>query len=506
MLAIIQRIERCCAKLPVKGPVSSSVDPKPLVRLLKHIRRGIQLTEICLVFYDNGLAPEEPWKEWKDEAKTSRPWLSYESDTWQARLEHLRVVLINHYAQLSHPYSDYSPLAADRSKQYRPSELIYVLCGRLEMCMFKKRSVESRKRMASARATDLGYIRDNELAIDDSRVLSMPCSRVLDSLRHLFLRSVTICYSDQLELYWELLEHRLYRLVLYAHTEMDLDVKDFRQAPKAEASEKLLYFAHPKLLSIATLFSAAIHKRFYMARLFERLEYPQAYRREQDLVKAIYSWFLRKAKNMTSRQTSKSVRERTLESNLMAGEIEMYRFEFPRDDDGVMAILSRNRGEAFQKIVDSASRSVADIIEKDLPKINPGSPEPFLLQYALLEITEQTMKHTCEGASVFDHASLERDMDVQYEDLRRTDRPRMIQLFNHWQLLYKKQTIAYNSYLRALAAFVYYTYRDFQGKFSGRITMDEWAEDLCGRELFHTVLLGKASVPESNARKSLFSM
>ena len=149
---------------------------------------------------------------------------------------------------------------------------------------------------------------------------------------------------------------------------------------------------------------------------------------------------------------------------------------------------------------------MADIIEHDLQAMkSTEEPESAVLQYALMESFELAMRHSCDGARFFDHANLERDLAVQYDYLLRCEEPRLIQLFRGWHIFYKQKVHVYDSFLRALSAWFYLMYRDYGGRLSKRITLDELAEEIFGPELHCRVLLRKEPPPKLVARSAYCS-
>lgn len=541
MDAVIERLEAHAERMVPNRAVSTQVNPEPLRGLIAELARALDLTQLSLLYYHHlaelrrrgqpdrpallvAWSPPAPWRQSPDSAP-SEPWRSLTSQNWLDAQERVRLVLLNHYETLKIHYANYAGmLRGEVARDYRASELAYTLCARIEMCSYACRTVEQKSLMCRALATDVEVARRLELAMSETEpVLAYRCSTALAAMRRFATRCSFVSYEPELERYWELLEHRLQRLMLYASTEIDHDMPSMRTAPKrSEGRTVELYAANPLYITTLTVTSCALHRKFLYSRYLP-WRAPVPYEGEKQMAEAVRAWLARRGSASATSCTADSVRDRTVASSIAPGEREMYRIDNPREDDSDLSILSKNRGDSFKHVIDATEASVDVIISLGLRETqSPDSLESFPFQYAVLDLCEQACRTMCCGMEWFEHASLEADLELQLEDLRRTDRPRVTQVFNHWQLCFRKETFAYNSIVRALAAFFYYTYRYFAGHLSRRITLDEWANEMFGQEILHRYLARPefrpaASAPsveqraialERNAvpRTSLFSM
>jgi hypothetical protein len=483
MEQILERIDSCCRKLPVGTAVSSTNNPKPMERMLRHIQRGMSLCQVCLRVYSTDQMPEQLWLDERSQ-RASAPWAEHTPADWHDMSKRLLLLMVDYWPELSQVYVDYSPQAVDRQRPYRASELLYVLRLMMDLCRYGRMDDAAQRRQHARLPQDWAVVSEQELRVAEVPVYQMKCSELMESMRHLIKKSVTLPFHPQVVEYFHALEHALARQVNYAQSVEVLDVPDYCQPVPNVAG---LALANGKLVGIASIMCVLLYRRFSLAT--NMVPRAPAMDLGAGLAQRVKDWYISKAKGMTSRSGSKKLRDRVLRCWLSAGEVELYRYEYPKEEDDTLAILARNRGASFQTMLGDTDMAPADVIEQQLAPLDPAhisGQENFVLQMSMLELCEHTFQHNCYGGDWFNFVVLEQDLEDAVQYLQRSPMPHLVQMYNHWQLCYKDTMYIYDSYLLALTAWFVVMYRDMRGQFNPdpskptRADLHLWAEEVFG--------------------------
>jgi hypothetical protein len=169
-------------------------------------------------------------------------------------------------------------------------------------------------------------------------------------------------------------------------------------------------------------------------------------------------WFSDKAIVMLCTTKSDSVANQFFESCLAPGEREVYKMEKPTESNSATAILVAYRqASAYTDMQNACSRSIKSIFDAELNK----EPESQLLQLALSEVLDLYMRSIIRG-SWHTFRFFESEIGDRYTELTMIAlRPVLVQLFNHFQLLYKGRLYLYNSLKDSLVAWLMIMREDF---------------------------------------------
>lgn len=490
---ILHHIDRCLAKLPVGTSVCESRNPKPMRRLLVHLRRGMELCALCLAFYENRAnVPAECWQDWKKpDQPRSEPWNHCTPRHWQEYATRLLLLLCDHWDELSFTYVDYSALARNQKHtSFRPGDLLYSFRQTMLLCQFAVTPEAERKMLCEIHLprAEWASVQRYALAQTQKPLMQLSVGEVLDSIQHYCSASVHMCYAHDLKDYFGLLELRLAMLIRYAGNITRHDRPEYRLEI---ANVPGVYMPHPRLLSMTSVIVVKQHQqRFSMALgLLPEGSIEQDMRElRAEWVERVRLWMLQRSKDVTSRSASRKLRDRLLRGSLEPGEVQLYKLKLPQEDDGLLLVLSMNRGDAaYASLQRQADTPPAEIITQMLKPLSTEQclrgGESRALQLAMLELMEHLMPQYAEGSNWFDWCTIQDDLELQADEIKRRWLPRLVQVHNHWQLSYKRKLYWFNSFLWSLTAWLWLLFRDERGQLSMRTSLHRLAEEIFGPDV-----------------------
>lgn len=313
-------------------------------------------------------------------------------------------------------------------------------------------------------------------------------------------------YDESLVAYIFQLEFQAAMLLLYANNSLVHATPEYRKPADGEEGVDALYKSSETLLMTCCAASVALHARLITAQCLpratlEELELPPMNASDSQ---ALRKWFVERAGRCITRLASDWLRDRYVESCLWPAEREFYKIENPKDStattisvlkryrdpstadtgDGDRSIIKARRGVQYAGIIEDAQRSQAEIIEREL-SAEPCAVESRLLQLALVEMTSMDAIKHWKMTDWFEYCTLARDLDTQYESFSYDqERPRIVQIFHHFQLVWKRRVVWLNSYVEALV----YWYEIMSRKrgdlppfhLSQRISIEDTAREIFG--------------------------
>jgi hypothetical protein len=140
------------------------------------------------------------------------------------------------------------------------------------------------------------------------------------------------------------------------------------------------------------------------------------------------------------------------------------------------------RGVQYASIIADAERSPLNVIENDL-SAEPGTIESQLLQLALVEISALEFAKAWKNFDWFECCTLSRDLEASIEYLSiDQSRPHIVQIFHHFQLVWRGRVAYINSYIEALCIWFGLMSRPSYPldafHLSGRISVEDLAKEI----------------------------
>jgi len=398
MQYVLDRLDEACEALPAEM-CSSSRDPGPLLRVLFHAERGIELCQTCLdKYYERDLDSEAERGEarrkraagWKDLSgepdddeeeeeggEVSRPWRTAGWREWFAWKE--RALALSHrwYDRLAHVYRPEPELV------YRPGECVALLWAHLELCA-QASHPEAELSLRTLRAADFAEaVAGQELAVSEDAVLHYSMSSLMDATYRLLSLLHRLRFSIDLARYLWLLELRTAQLLVYTGDAATHDLPEYRQKVKGGGGEE--YACNRRFLSDVTTLVVALHARFVVAMQCPRRDpTPEELEEDAPLREALRAWFVDRARAMTTDVASEWFERAYVAALLRPREKEIFRRDFPQDTCTDLTVLSKYRSHngEYRRIMQETERPVKDIVLRDAAKPS----ESLSLQFALHEM------------------------------------------------------------------------------------------------------------------------
>jgi len=505
MLRILEELDKALEGFPQGSRICSAyVDPNPLLRFAEEVQRGVELCRQSLRYYekpDPDMYWEEPELRDPDDAgrviraaKRHKPWLQHTYDFWMARRDRLvRLMVVNH-DELFLEYEDTAAMRNENAgrKRYRPLDSIYVL--QCHMLLAAMASPGAPKQHILVQQSQ--YLRQQGLLLYPGEPSDYPVSQQLGTLKWLMGRWKELMLHPDLELFLLQLELQSAHLLLYADTCLVHDLSDYRRS----AGDRL-WAPNDFFLGTVSCVSVGLHEDLFTSQCVPTAERGR-WSIGEGMADALRRWFVNKANKMTVRTSSPWMRDNLLVASIWPGERDLFQvrskgtpfscfllslspfqIENPREaSPNAMQILKKFRedkkqqqdtGEAFvikgrraiqySDIIRMGNTSPADVIlenydderrkQKGLsPWKQGGEPEGLLLQLALAEVISQEAKKQWQ-IDFSAYCTLEIDFPLQIIAIQKEPQtPRLVQIFHHWQLVYKGQIYWMNSFLETLCA------------------------------------------------------
>jgi hypothetical protein len=492
MISIVEQLERAADQLDEHGQRCNGtrVDPTPLLEFIDQCTALLTVCRVCLAYYDDPVRnkPAEPWVERQNGgSRHSRPWESYTSEVWLARRHRLVGLFVRTYGTLSLPY-DTLESSNDTNTggriRFRPSELLYIVICHVMLCAYAKMNADQKRALCgdgadqqSSSPQSLEYCSVHMLQIHSEPVGAYSVQQLRSTQDWLCSRINELPFDNELVAFLLQLEVRAAMLLVKVDTALVHDVEELRQSLNERE-----YKASDLLLTTLTIVSAALYTRVLTAYCLPSAPVERRIRVPPDLSTRMRRWFVQQAQNHRMRLTSEWIREMYIECSLWPAERELYQLRNPRDVTSVtLTILKTQRDNAvrqqqqpqhpqqstyashpymkssrpveYRHLIENARKPCATIIEEEL-RATPGTPESRLLQLALVEMTALDVKRNWMGIDLFRYCTLARDLELQLESVLHDDfdTPRVAQIFNHFQLLYRGQIHWFDSFIEAWCA------------------------------------------------------
>jgi hypothetical protein len=503
MLEVIKLVEKHAKDLPDEQ-CTANINPNPLYKILLHVERGIELTRLCIDYYSSNKTrePEKAWVEHKSKDGTKdgahrrwRPWKQYTAEMWIDMREQLLAVVCRFYSKLSMVYDD-----VKQKRRYNTAEMIMLLTSHMLVCAFLSMTAVERKDLECTCAQDIAYIDSSHLAPYRGPVMCYSMRQFMESLYLLSSRINDLIYHEDLLRYLMLLDIRASTFLLYPDNGLTHDQAQYREVFK-ESEGAILYESSPRFLSNITSLMNAIRNKVSLGRIFPRVPATGIFSADREMIESLRAWLLARSKRMTSKAASEWIESQFVDMNLWPAEMEIFRQDYPDDICTPLSVLKKYRDARFNNIIQAAETPVADII---LTQLKGGVPpqESLLLQLAMIEVCTLHFRNMCSTFNFSEFVVLEPDLDMQWDGLRREDRPRIVQAFNHFQLYYEKQLYVHDSFLSALCAWFRVMYAKCNGRVSRRLLLDEFVEQLFGPELAEKYLRPPPPAPAKDKRNA----
>jgi hypothetical protein len=322
------------------------------------------------------------------------------------------------------------------------------------------------------RAEDLAYCAARRMCVESARgtpVLQYGPAQVVDALMLLRNAVATCAYHDEVLAMVELLEMAAARLMhrprLYdparvldagAALVSDTVLSDHvREADSDQVSE----YVTPAFVSIVWPSVAGLHRRIDAARSFgsENVDAPPPI--DARWLAVARAHLLAMAAGNAYSDAAPSLRECYMLMHARPGDKELYMLTKPGSSMSDAGIVASTLGDARVKAI-NAGMSLTPITGVrtwlESAAAAASAPEPGSFGLCMHDLLAMTTGHV-PGGQWGDHYSRRaRDLAVvggHAEALEMSMwRPMLVQLFNHWQLLYARRVFWYNSALHAYAA------------------------------------------------------
>lgn len=482
MLDYLRDIEKAIDGFPKDGrPVSASVDPRPLRELCKNLENAIRVCQDCLHYYTKQATGKNVTP--RHQLDDRDPRRTYTEKTWSDRRERLlqKITTCQELLAYNYPLADATAGATaaaaassaakspNTKDSARPLDLAYSLQQHLLLCWFARIDDASAARYLGSVAADNEYLKQHHLAVVEKLTLGEYCtSQLLQSLYMLIGSFNDLERDERLLQYILSLEIRAAIISLYANTALVHDDEQYRRQVGTRQGVTY-YVANYRLLMVFTSVFLALHERLYYATLLPCV-YPTdntmiPVSREHSL--ALRRWFRARMERIHTRRTNEWLQKMYTELCVWPAERELHMIENPHDKTiGSLSILKRTRindahplmrkrrNVQYNQIILDAERPPADIILDLLKADDPRrQKESLLLQLSLVVTFERVAADAWNGVDFFQYCVLSRDLSLYYRTLLVDQRcPRLVQVFNHFQLAYRAKFYYYNSFIESLCA------------------------------------------------------
>lgn len=487
MLEIINQIQKHSEKLPTDACTSTN-NPTPLHKIIFQLTRGLELCRISIGYYTKHKIDSPPWIDHKT-GKEWHPWKKYKAEHWMDLRERLLSILCCYYDKFSLTYDDLT-----NKKKYVASEMVMLVSAHIMICAFLSMSPEEKNELTSTSAQTIPFIDDMHLAPHNGPVLSYSMKQYSESLFAFTSRINEIIYHEDIRKYLMLLDLRAALFLLYPENGIVHDITIYRTIFSDEGNGTLLYIASPRFLSNITAIMNSVRNKIGLGKIFPRIEpeeSPDLCAPDPELMQAAICWLVKRASFMTSKASSEWIEDVYVKMNLWPAEMEIFKQDFPNDICTPLSVLKKYRDAHFVKILQNGELPVCDIITKQLENRRTSGErflEPLNLQLALIELCALHFRNIYSSFDFTEFVVIDLDLDMQFEGLRREDRPRLVQAFNHFQLFYQQKLYVHNSFISSLCSWFKIMYANFDGRVSKRMKLDKFAKEIFGPELFQKKL------------------
>jgi hypothetical protein len=269
----------------------------------------------------------------------------------------------------------------------------------------------------------------------------------------------TCCYSQRLVNYCFALECRAAQLLLYewqgsVHTLLDL---------RAPSTTPGMFRPNRDMQTIVWTTFCGLNRKLIRApadvQFVEAAPQPLT-PAQLRVLGAMRDWMLHKCAQLSTESCASSLAACYSTLSLQPGDRELSRFMNKDPVSSSLYVCARIKdGPEIEKINVMRGLSVKDVLEQQLPAYKLGEPDSLeagLCLYELLDVLSRSIG--CQDADAFasrfcapEPVFRERMDDVLQFSLYY---PMLVQVFNHWQVLYQRKVYVTNSFFKALYLFL----------------------------------------------------
>lgn len=291
----------------------------------------------------------------------------------------------------------------------------------------------------------------------DVAVALYTASEMSDALMLLRKECVVCTYCNQISLYLGALAYRAAELVTMRWPDAVHDKPALRTEVQPGVFECSSLFVSQMWTTLSAMYRRVLHATATGLQP-QAVEKPSA-EEQRDLDK-LKAFLLERVRKLKLHKVAYVVRSAYAETQLRPGDMEMTRHTSQEIMPRPLGIIkSTSEPARMEKIASAGETPLGTTLLAELPALVPGSPESALLSLCLCELME-VLSNSCGQASFGSaFAVVEPDIFRTGSSLQATiaatdDRPVVLQVFNHWQLGYRSKLYMYNSFLRALLAWL----------------------------------------------------
>jgi hypothetical protein len=283
--------------------------------------------------------------------------------------------------------------------------------------------------------------------------------RALQALRDAMTRR---CYSEALVSYCQELERRGGLLLFYTWPESVCDCAPLRQPVTGGAAapqQQHQYAPSDQLRQLVWCSFTGIYRRLLQGGAYMEMRYIGAVTAEEmAALRGLHDWFTRRAAGMISDESSVVLRRLYPQTQLRPGDAEIVRFTrrgMMPNAAGVLQYASEPGRMAA--IMSQAEVPLALALRHGLPTLKLGAPEPVEVGLCMAELLDVLTRECGRAAFGLSFCISEPDLRTDPDSVREHaySYPVVAQVFNHWQILYRDVMFVYNSFLRALYAWLH---------------------------------------------------
>lgn len=423
------------------------------------------------------------------------------------------------------------------NRDNRLSELFSMVILSMNLSIFLLLPEEAKNEMENCCAVHIPYLLKNNLAVSNRPILEYRMSELLRAMRQLCARWIYLQYSAEILRYMDLLYVRLGLYLNFSYPGWLHDVKQVRvsadpveelkktrglsrdESEDIQDQENYLkevlgeessddaaeivtknskqknfnssatttpddplykeYQCSPRIKQMLAPMLNALFAKLQQLYIGNRVRVdpyinPIAEDIPNDVqVRTLKKWITDKMTGMHVDGVSALVRANYIKLNMRPGEKETFKVEYPEEVLTDQSVLRKYRGNEYFHLGAMAERSIQEVFDAEMDV----EPEPIGLWLALTEFIGRYIKATYHHLNWSDFVIMEKDLSVRSDDIDNIKYPCLLQAFNHWQLHYHGSIYWYDSYLRAVVAWMFIIERDFNCEVN-KINIRPWFEEL----------------------------